>query len=77
MKEIELDIALTAGYLLGMNKIEVLDSRELINDQIPELAKEFYELHKLHENPVLEDYIGKIDEFAEAKLLDLYGSELD
>jgi len=65
------DIALTAGVLLAKDKIQIDDSRELVEKMI-EWSTEF---NTQHENSEWEDvsYIEAIDDFAETKLLGEYG----
>ena len=74
--EVIIDVAVTAGYLIAKEQIEVGDSRDLINAAI-EIAeafdlkfKDFYG----NDQPegTFKSYVMEIDEFAEKELLKKY-----
>lgn len=67
MKEIELDIAWNAGYLVGKNEIVVYDSRDFLLNYVPTLAKEFYN-HHLERSVSRERYMEAIDNFCLKRL---------
>ncbi|WP_047155061.1 hypothetical protein [Aneurinibacillus tyrosinisolvens] len=73
LREIELDIALNAGYFVAQNKIEIEDSRTFISHVVTELAKEFYEKNKLDKGP-RDDYMIRVDNFTRRRLFEMYGT---
>lgn len=75
MNEIQMDIALNAGFMIAKGNIDIGDSREFICCVIPSLAEEFYKIHDMATNPQLENYMALVDQFSEEKLKELYGTE--
>jgi hypothetical protein len=73
IKETVADIALTAGYMIGVGQISCGDSRELVSNIIV-WAEEFIRDHESNEWDS-EDYIEKVDEFAVQKLAENYGTK--
>jgi hypothetical protein len=70
--ETAIDIGMTAGILLGKGLIEIDDSREFVAT-VRELAIEFEE----NFDEKTEDYIIKVDEFAQERLIQYYGADED
>lgn len=69
--ETSMDIAMTAGYLIAMEEIDVADSRELIMDMAV-WAGEFEEWYAQQDQDSGE-YLDAIDDYAEQKLRGKYG----
>ena len=79
--EVIIDVAVTAGCLIADKKIEVEDSRDLI-DLVIEIAESFEEKFKNFDwNDQLADdtfksYVIEVDLFAEEKLLKIFQKEV-
>jgi len=77
--EVIIDVAVTAGYLIAKEQIEVGDSRDLIDAAI-EIAEAFEVKFKdfdWNDQPegTFKSYVMEIDEFAEKELLKKYRKE--
>lgn len=75
VEEIERDICLVAGFLIGTKKISLEDSRGFINDDVPEIAIKFVEAYPkfAKDGDLHDDYIQKIDDFSQDYLIKNYG----
>lgn len=73
IQETEKDICLIAGYLIAQGRIEIDDSRDFINERVPEMAKKFESLKGTAWDP--EDYLTGIDEWAEEHLVNEFAPE--
>ncbi len=67
--EVMIDIAMNAAWLLKENKIDLQDSKELV-EVIQNLAIKFEESY----NPEWDDYIDRVDSFAVTEITKYYTS---
>lgn len=73
-EEINRDIALLAGFLMAQNRIEIGDSRMFINEDIPNITREFVEHYpKFKTEGEHTDYVELMEEFTVGHLLEHYG----
>ena len=72
-REIELDIAMSAGALIASGAIDIEDSRDFLHNAVPEMADMYLSVYSPN---IGEDYMESIDTFADIQLKSRYGTDI-